>query len=88
MSNYQFEKITNKISENVTINSEFNLEWESTSPIELDEKDINCGRCHNCNGWVTDREMPNSIKGLCNGATYEGVLLCDECLPSDHRWAF
>ncbi len=86
--NKLLDKITHSISENVTINSDVQLKWEGTSSVELDEKNVNCGRCSNCGGWVTDREKPNYIEGLCDGATHDGKLLCDECLPSDHRWAF
>jgi hypothetical protein len=54
----------------------------------LNEATLNCGHCHNCNCWCTDKEKPNSISQLCNGAVYDGKLLCDECLPKNHRWAF
>lgn len=41
-----------------------------------------------CGQWTTDREKPDSIVGLSNGATINGRLLCDECLPPKHKWAF
>lgn len=61
--------------------------WESAREIVLDAN-VNCGRCAACDGWVTDRERPEPIDGLCNGAVHDGRLLCDEHLPPDHRWAF
>lgn len=85
------DKIISKISKDRTIlanDKNFDLEWNSTSPIVLDSNDMNCGRCAKCGGWVTDRERDNPILELCNGATVDDKLLCDECLPSEHRWAF
>ena len=62
--------------------------WQSTRRLVLDPGDVNCGRCAVCDGWVTDRERPDPIDGLCPGAVVDGQLLCDEHLPPDHRWAF
>lgn len=66
----------------------FDLKWIETSSHALDIDNENCGRCANCGGWTTDREKPNYIPELCNGAIVDGKLLCDECLPPDHKWAF
>ena len=66
----------------------FDLKWIATSSHTLDDANENCGKCSNCGAWTTDREKPNYIPELNDGATVEGKLLCDECLPSDHRWAF
>ena len=62
--------------------------WESSSLIVLNPEKMNCGKCNKCGGWTTDREKENHIKELSNGATDNGILLCDECLPKGHRWAF
>lgn len=62
--------------------------WQSTSELYLDSGSMNCGKCAKCQGWTTDKEKPNWIEGLCSGATVDGELLCDECLPKGHRWAF
>jgi hypothetical protein len=64
------------------------LGWQVTWSTELDPAAINCGQCTVCGGWVTDRERPDPVKGLCNGARVEGQLLCDEHLPAGHRLAF
>lgn len=64
------------------------LEWTHSSSLLLDPSSSNCGRCENCGQWTTDRERPDSIPELCNGAAVDGKLLCDDCLPKDHRWAF
>jgi hypothetical protein len=64
------------------------LKWNSTSSIGLDSGEYNCGKCSKCGHWTTDSEKPYAVQGLCNGATVDGELLCDECLPPDHRWAF
>lgn len=69
-------------------NNNITIEWNSTSSLILEPMEMNCGKCSNCGQWTTDREKPNSIDGLCNGATIGGELLCDSCLPSDHIWAF
>jgi len=85
------DKITSKIGEDekLSVNEKsIELKWNSTSSFVLDESNSNCGRCVNCGGWVTDREKDNAILELCNGARVDGRLLCDECLPSEHRWAF
>lgn len=62
--------------------------WQSLRQSTLDPAALNCGRCAECDGWVTDCERPEPLDGLCNGATHDGRLLCDEHLPPDHRWAF
>lgn len=84
-------KITSKIGKDEKIlidGKEFGLTWNETSSFVLNPDNSNCGKCANCGGWVTDREKPNHIPELCNGAVVDGKLLCDECLPIDHRWAF
>lgn len=82
------EKLMSVIPDEITININKQLKWESTSTICLDPKTMNCGRCQKCNSWVTDREKPNHIEQLNNGAVVDGQLLCDECLPEDDRWSF
>jgi hypothetical protein len=85
------DKIMTKVGNDETLlvdNKSIDLKWINTSSHTLDVKSENCGRCANCGGWTTDREKPNYIPELCDGATVNGSLLCDECLPSDHRWAF
>ena len=64
------------------------VKWESSQSFILDENSINCGKCQKCGRWVTDKDAPNPIRQLCIGALFKGELLCDECLPQDHRWAF
>ena len=64
------------------------LKWIETSSRTLDIDNKNCGRCAKCGEWTTDREKPNFISELDNGATVDGKLLCDECLPPGHIWAF
>lgn len=62
--------------------------WNKSSFSVLNPQRMNCGKCCRCGSWVTDREKPDSIRGLTNGATVDGELLCDDCLPKGHRWAF
>ncbi|WP_426451278.1 hypothetical protein ACP26L_04015 [Paenibacillus sp. S-38] len=64
------------------------LKWNQSSFQVLNSEIMNCGRCVNCGCWVTDREKDDAIFGLDDGAVYENRLLCDECLPCDHKWAF
>ena len=64
------------------------LSWHSSAYHILDSETMNCGQCANCGGWTTDREQEHHVQGLCPGARVDGRLLCDECLPKGHRWAF
>jgi len=70
------------------VDEKHSAKWTRSSFIVLDSEKMNCGKCSNCGGWTTDKEKENPIEGLCNGATNDGALLCDECLPQRHRWAF
>ena len=85
------DKITNHVCENknmIVNGKEIILEWNNTYSQILEPNEMNCGKCSECGQWTTDREKGNAIRGLCNGATVNGNLLCDDCLPTDHRWAF
>lgn len=85
------DKITSKLSKDKNVildGTEIALKWESTSAATLSPDEMNCGKCENCGRWITDKEDKDAIAELCNGATFKGKLLCDECLPKDHRWAF
>ncbi len=85
------DKITDEINEDKSLlidNKDIALDWNFTSSLMLDTGHFNCGKCSKCGHWTTDRDKPDAVEGLCNGATLDGQLLCDECLPSDHRWAF
>jgi hypothetical protein len=54
----------------------------------LDKEKMNCGNCEKCGCWVTDLDKEGAISELNRGAVYDGKLLCDECLPPDHKYAF
>lgn len=84
------DKITNFINDKILHidDKDILLEWSSTSSLILDSAILNCGKCSNCGQWTTDREKLNIIEGICNDATVDGKLLCDDCLPCDHKWAF
>ena len=88
----ELDQLTNTLSAEIDEKLGFEegspLGWLSTKTITLDVNSMNCGRCSVCNSWVTDREKPDHIPELCNGAVYDGQLLCDEHLPKDHKWAF
>ncbi|WP_339198114.1 hypothetical protein MKY95_08335 [Paenibacillus sp. FSL P4-0176] len=81
-------ELTPILENETTIRRDLKLHWESSSSVLLDPEAMNCGRCAKCNSWVTDRDKPNHIDELNNGAVVEGQLLCDECLSEEHRWAF
>jgi hypothetical protein len=78
-------EIINKCEE---IGAQYNLKWESSSFIVLDKETMNCGNCEKCGCWVTDLDKEGVISELNRGAVYDGKLLCDECLPPDHKYAF
>lgn len=64
------------------------LEWGQTATRILDPSTMNCGRCASCGAWTSDQEKENPINSLQVGATVDGKLLCDECLPKGHPLAF
>ncbi|MGL5433926.1 MAG: hypothetical protein ACRDBO_00830 [Lachnospiraceae bacterium] len=84
------DNVFKKLSKNSwkKIDAKHKAEWNCSCFSVLDPTQMNCGKCCRCDNWVTDREKPASIAGLTNGATVNGELLCDECLPEGHRWAF
>lgn len=85
------EKITNEIGGDKSLlihNKHIILDCNSTSCLVLDSRYSNCGKCSKCGQWTTNREKPDVVEGLCNGAIVDDMLLCDECLPHGHRWAF
>ena len=86
------DRITDQVSEDINLqlndSETMSLKWEGTSSIILDSEIMNCGKCANCNRWATDIEKENPMKELCYGATVDGKLLCDECLPPEHPCAF
>ncbi|MBA2937420.1 hypothetical protein HZF08_03820 [Paenibacillus sp. CGMCC 1.16610] len=85
------QKIQNKLRENRSLESDDSnvfLKWNQSSFRVLNPRIMNCGRCVNCGCWTTNSEKIDAIFGLDNGAFHNNKLLCDECLPPDHRWAF
>nr|WP_154958420.1 hypothetical protein [Paenibacillus xylanexedens] len=82
------DQLIPELENEITVMGNLKLDWQSSSTILLDPETMNCGRCSKCNSWVTDREKPDHIDELNNGAVVDDRLLCDECLPEDHRWAF
>jgi len=84
-----FDKLENALSEAVeAVETPFQLSWESTKSLVLDTSTMNCGKCESCGSWVSDRETADPIQQLNIAATFNGKLLCDECLPHDHKLAF
>ncbi|WP_339169112.1 hypothetical protein MKX75_07590 [Paenibacillus sp. FSL R5-0341] len=81
-------ELTPILENEITIRRDLKLHWESSSSVLLNPEAMNCGRCAKCNSWATDRDKPNHVDELNNGAVVKGKLLCDECLPEEHRWAF
>jgi hypothetical protein len=83
------DRLENRLTEAVEkVDSDFKLSWESTERLVLDPITMNCGKCASCGCWASDREKDGVISQLQIAATVDGRLLCDECLPKDHRWAF
>lgn len=74
--------------DDIILDEKYCADWESIYHLVLNPVTMNCGQCYKCHRWTTDRERSNYVEGLCNGATVDGVLLCDECLPKGHPWAF
>ncbi len=84
-----FDNLEKALSEAIeSVEAPFELSWESTHSMVLDTSSMNCGRCESCGCWVSDRETDDPISQLNIAATFNGKLLCDECLPHDHRLAF
>lgn len=53
--------------------------WKSSSYTALYPDKRNCGKCENCGAWTTDRDLPDPIDGLSDGARINSRLLCDQC---------
>jgi len=85
-NNLIFEKLSK--NQRKKIDETHTAKWNHSSLIVLDSDNFNCGKCNKCGSWTTDKEKENSIDGLSNGATVDRVLLCDECLPRNHKWSF
>lgn len=84
------DNVMKEVSQDWNISMEENvfMKWEGTSMVPLLPELSNCGKCFSCGTWTTDREKEEPIEGLANGAVVNGNLLCDQCLPQDHTWAF
>jgi hypothetical protein len=74
--------------QDIAIDRVHTAQWCSTQELLLDPGTMNCGQCCKCSTWTTDREKPDPIRKLTNGAVVDGELLCDDCLPEGHPWAF
>ncbi|MCA9976384.1 MAG: hypothetical protein KC413_11560 [Anaerolineales bacterium] len=85
----ELNKLENELADLAEkINSEIKLEWESIQTIVLNPNTMNCGKCESCGRWVSNREANDSIPQLNIAGMHEGKLLCDECLPKNHKLAF
>ena len=67
--------------QDIAIDRVHTAQWCSTQELLLDPGTMNCGQCCKCSTWTTDREKPDPIRELTNGAVVDGELLCDDCLP-------
>ena len=89
----QFDDFINLISHRIDktrrkIDATHWAHWAGSHTILLLPDSNNCGKCANCGQWTSDKEKPDFISGLSIGATVNGVLLCDVCLPKNHPLAF
>jgi len=75
-------------SDTITIDAKHSANWNGSSFCVLDPARMNCGKCVRCGAWVTDRDKPEPVVGLTNGARVNGELLCNEHLSKEHRRAF
>ncbi len=80
--------VTEAIDATLGIEDGSSLGWCSSQRWTLDKDRMNCGQRVVCGTWVTDREEVDPLRELGNGAVVDGRLLCDDHLPSGHRWAF
>ena len=80
--------MSNALAKDVAIDATRTAIWNSYTYMILYPEEDNCGKCVNCGGWTTDREKPGYINELGKGATVDGKLLCDECLPRGHEFSF
>ena len=87
----ELDNILSKLEESIqhTLNSEDSeLGLLSARPVILDEASMNCGKCHICGAWTSDKEKEGFIPMLNIGTRINGKLFCDLCLPKDHPLAF
>ncbi len=40
--------VKSNLSKDITINSKTHLKWESTSLTDLEQENLNCGKCQKC----------------------------------------
>ncbi|WP_407569094.1 hypothetical protein [Deinococcus altitudinis] len=65
------------------------VKWVSTAVQQVPT--MGAGQCTNCGAWtvdLTDDTRPGMRLRFSLGATVNGLLLCDLCLPEDHPLHF
>lgn len=84
-----FEDAINKsVPPQLILNEKYTAQWQSTEYKTLEPNYENCGQCNHCGAWTTDCEKEAPIEELASGATVDGKLYCELCLPKDHPLTF
>jgi len=82
------KKLEKSIQHTLDYTEDSELGLLSSRPIILDEMSMNCGKCHTCGTWTSDKKKEGFIPLLTIGTCINGKLYCDLCLPEDHPLAF
>ncbi|EDN71057.1 hypothetical protein BGP_1254 [Beggiatoa sp. PS] len=88
-----YEKIVDEIAKAIEpLAKKYGLERESIETLFINQQKFSIGRCEKCQTWTMDR-IANPVKDegeepIRDGATHDGKLLCYQCLPKNHRWAW
>ena len=79
------------------IAAKYGFKMSQYDTISLGLEKYSIGSCQNCAALAIDRAVnPEGLPSdyvfedsqfiVKDGATFEGALLCEECLPTSHRW--
>ncbi len=82
-------ELEDKINDTLKItDDESDFGWRYTSITVLDKNEHNYGKCAKCGTLTSDKGKEGFIPEIGTGATVNEELLCDDCLPQGHPFAF
>lgn len=82
--NVQRQDVLDAIIEK-SLSCHLNIDLVGSKICELNN---NCGRCCNCETWVSDQEKSDHVEGFSDGCIIDGNWFCDLCVPPNHPKSF